>query len=106
MAQPVYNFRVVVYFEEGWWLAHCLETDTIGQAKTREAAIDDLKDALSLHINGSLADGNPGNIIQLADPVYWHMFFTAPRSESPPRRIPVSSTTAAFETAEYASGAA
>ncbi len=37
---------VVLYEEEGEWVAHCLEFDLVGCAATREAALELLSEAI------------------------------------------------------------
>lgn len=69
------KFRAVFYRLDGWWMAHCLETDLIGRGKTREEALDMLGDMTASQVQFSISKGNLSNIFQPADPEFFQMFF-------------------------------
>ena len=66
--------RIVFYKEEGDWIAHCLEFDVIGDGKTKSAAIESLRTAMSMQIADSVRHNNPENLITPADTKYWQMY--------------------------------
>lgn len=60
--------HVVFYREEGQWIAHCLEFDTLGHGDTREAALEMMSEASTIQIEQSLAAQNMENLFSPADP--------------------------------------
>jgi predicted RNase H-like HicB family nuclease len=70
------DLRVVFYQESGFWVAHCLEMDVLGHGPDQETATENLAEAIGTQIEQSLQNGNPANVIQLADRKYFEMFFS------------------------------
>jgi len=55
------NLRVVFYPEGDVWLAHCLETDLIGDGPTKESALESLKKTTEIQLEFALNDDDPAN---------------------------------------------
>jgi predicted RNase H-like HicB family nuclease len=66
--------RVVFYREGGEWVAHCLEFDLLGAGSTKESAIEQLGEAVSLQIAASVEHNNPANLFSPADGRFHRMF--------------------------------
>lgn len=49
------DLSAVVWQEEDWFIAQCLEVDVASQGKTREEALENLRDALQLHFTPPVA---------------------------------------------------
>ncbi len=66
--------RVVFYYEQDRWIAHCLEFDLIGDGVSREEALDCLKEAISIQIATAIEQNNPLNLFTPAAGRYFQMF--------------------------------
>lgn len=74
------RLRVVFYQESGRWLAHCLETDLIGDGLTRDEALGQLRLATQVHFqfvadNAKLEGLNLTNLFTPADPRVERLYF-------------------------------
>lgn len=49
------SLSAVVWQEDKWFVAQCLEVDVASQGETEEAALDNLRDALALHFTPPVA---------------------------------------------------
>lgn len=79
------ELRGVVYFEAGWWIAHCLELDIVAEGKTPTAALRDLMDLARVQVETAMDDGDLESIFRPAPPNIWSMFAKA-EDIDPPRR--------------------
>jgi predicted RNase H-like HicB family nuclease len=66
--------RVVFYYEEDNWVAHCLEFDLVGCGKSKEEALQFLREAITTQVHVSAEDDNPENLFSPADGKYWAMW--------------------------------
>ena len=66
--------QVVFYQEDGDWVAHCLQFDLVGVAKTKAKAMSLLFEAVDTQISESIATGNLQNLFTPADGEYFRMF--------------------------------
>jgi len=66
--------RVVFYYHEDQWVAHCLEFDLVGCGETRDEALELLTDAIAIQFEVSAETGNSANLFQPADGRYFEMF--------------------------------
>lgn len=64
----------VVFYQDGDWIAHCLEMDLCGHGESRRDAIEMLNEALAMQIASSIEDDNPENLFSPADAKFFHMF--------------------------------
>ena len=67
--------RIVVYQEDGDWVAHCLEFDLVGAGSNRKEAMSLLAEAVSIQAEESFKSGNLRNLFSPADGKYFQMFF-------------------------------
>ena len=49
------DFSVTIWQEDEWYIAQCLEVDVASQGGTEEEAIENLRDALKLHLTPPVA---------------------------------------------------
>jgi predicted RNase H-like HicB family nuclease len=49
------SLSAVVWQEDKWFVAQCLEVDVASQGETEEEALDNLRDALMLHFTPPVA---------------------------------------------------
>lgn len=78
------DFRVLIYREEPFWIAHCLETDLVAEGKTVSQAVDNLVAISNVQIETSLEEGNLAAVFSPAPPDVWRMYSVA--AEGPTRR--------------------
>jgi len=53
------DFNAVVWQEGKWFVAQCLDVDVASQGRSEKEALDNLRDALSLHFTPPLATNLP-----------------------------------------------
>ncbi len=66
--------RIVLYQQDGDWIAHCLEFDLCGDGNTQEEALDNLDRAIFIQIEESVAHDNAANLFSPADARIFQMF--------------------------------
>lgn len=49
------DLSIVVWQEEEWFVAQCLEVDIASQGETEQEAVENLRDALALHFTPPVA---------------------------------------------------
>lgn len=83
MAQFTIRLRIVFYYQRDKWIAHCLETDLIGDGESKEEALKRLEDATEMQLEVSIEHGNPDNFFSPADSQLFQMFFRGKHIEMP-----------------------
>ena len=78
------DFRVLIYREEPFWIAHCLETDLVAEGKTVSEAVDGLVAISNVQIQTALDEGDLASVFSPAPPEVWRMYSVA--AEGPTRR--------------------
>lgn len=68
------SLRVVFYREDDSWIAHCLETDLVGDGATRREALASLWEATILQLEASLEWDDPANFFSPAAGRYFEMY--------------------------------
>jgi predicted RNase H-like HicB family nuclease len=53
------QFKASVVIETEWYVAQCLEVDVASQGKTKDEALENLKEALTLHFEPPVAEITP-----------------------------------------------
>jgi len=66
--------RVVFYYEQDQWVAHCLEFDLLGSGDTKQEALDSLTQAICLQIEFSAEHNNLANLFTPADGLVFQRF--------------------------------
>ena len=86
------DFQVLVYRENDFWIAHCLETDLVAEGKTRVEAVRYLVDITDAQVKVAIEEGDLKSIFSPAPPDLWRMYATAADSDQPPikRKKPVN----------------
>jgi len=78
------DLRVLMYREDVFWIAHCLETDLVGEGETVAQAMDTLIDISNVQIQAALDEGDLASIFSPAPADVWRMYAVA--AEGPSRR--------------------
>lgn len=68
------SLRIVFYREDGDWMAHCLETDLMGDGPTMREALDSLWDATVIQFDASFQWKNPANFFSPAPGRFFEMY--------------------------------
>jgi hypothetical protein len=78
------DIRVLLYREEPFWLAHCLETDLVAEGDTVAEALDNLIAISNVQIQAALEEGDLASIFSPAPAEIWRLYSVA--LERPSRR--------------------
>jgi len=78
------DFQVLLYRENPYWIAHCLETDLVAEGKTVAEAVDNLIDISNVQIQSALDEGDLASLFSPAPADVWRMY--AVSAEGPSRR--------------------
>ena len=81
------DFKILIYREDEWWIAHCLEMDLPAEGETLEKAMHNLVDLFKVQIESALEEGNLDSIFSPAPPELWSMYAIA-RDKSFKQRPP------------------
>jgi hypothetical protein len=71
------DFQVLIYREDEFWIAHCLETDLVGEGKTADEAMRTLIDISNVQIQAALDAGDLASIFSPAPPELWRSYAVA-----------------------------
>jgi hypothetical protein len=78
------DFRVLIYKEDDFWIAHCLETDLVAEGATMSQALDNLVDISNVQIEAAMDEGDLASLFTPAPADIWRMYAIA--AERPSRR--------------------
>src|SRR5947209_16980874 len=84
---PRIGLRAIIYQEDGFWLAHCLEMDIVAEGATRQEAMKSLEDLCMLQIRVALEQGDLESIFRAAPPSVWKMYTLGEEKEMPRKVI-------------------
>ena len=71
------DFNVLLYKEDSWWIAHCLEMDLPAEGTTPQEAIKNFLDIANVQIKAALSEGDLQSIFSPAPPELWKAFAVA-----------------------------
>lgn len=74
---PEFNLDVLLYREDGQWVAHCLQLDLVEAGATPEEAEETLAGVIQHHIQWALEDDDMEHLFHAAPAGVWKKFFTA-----------------------------
>jgi predicted RNase H-like HicB family nuclease len=77
------SVHVILYREDDYYIAHCLEFDLIAQGDDPGEAFKNLLDAIDLQAVYALESGDPGILFNPAPVEYWRML-SAAQGYTPP----------------------
>ncbi len=76
-----FSLHVLVYREDDFWLAHCLEFDAVAQGGTPEQARAGLIDAIETLVSDAIEHGDEAGLYSPAPAELWRRFGQAKASE-------------------------
>jgi predicted RNase H-like HicB family nuclease len=71
------DFNILVYREDNWWIAHCLEMDLPAEADTPQDAIKNLIGLIDVQIEAAMNEGDLQSIFSAAPPELWKAYAIA-----------------------------
>ena len=71
------DLRAVIYQDDRWWIAHCLELDLPAEGKTPQEAVNALIPLIALQVDAALEHDDLPSIFRPAPPEIWTMFTVA-----------------------------
>ena len=80
VAKNSLTLDAVVYKEEHYWLAHCLQLDLAEAGATPEKAIDALADVIRAHIEWVMEDDDMEHLFHAAPKELWQAWYEAAAS--------------------------
>jgi predicted RNase H-like HicB family nuclease len=63
--------RAVLYREDDWWIAHCLEMDIAAEGNSPEVAFASLNDLCELQLQVSMDNCDPGSAFRFVPDETW-----------------------------------
>jgi predicted RNase H-like HicB family nuclease len=84
------DFQVLIYPEDGVWIAHCLEMDVAESGATPKAAVEALIDVANVLVEDAIRSGSLDSIFHSAPKEVWSLYANAPDDvamASPPRKL-------------------
>jgi hypothetical protein len=80
------DFRVLIYREEPFWIAHCLETDLVAEGATVTEAVDNLIAISNVQFQTALDEGDSASIFSPAPAEVWRYSVAAEGTTRRPRK--------------------
>jgi hypothetical protein len=68
------DLRALVYRDDEWWIAHCLELDLPAEGSTADEAIECLMELVSLQVTAAIQDGNLASVFTPAPGELWRLY--------------------------------
>ena len=62
------TLSVLIYQEDSWWIAHCLETDVVAEGNTAVRAFENLISLTNLQIEAAMSEGDLQSVFRPAPP--------------------------------------
>ncbi len=62
------TLRALIYRDDDWWVAHCLDTDVVAEGKTPVQAFENLQSLTDTQIETALREGDLQSIFRPAPP--------------------------------------
>ena len=76
------DFQVLIYPEDDFWIAHCLETDLVGEGDTADEAMQTLIDISNVQIQAAIDAGDLASIFSPAPPDLWRAYAVGKEKQS------------------------
>lgn len=74
MQKHIPELSVLIYPDEGKWIATALDFDVTGDGLTQSQALERLQDCLNMQIEVSQEYNNPANLLTESPDYYWSFF--------------------------------
>jgi len=71
------TLRALIYQEDSWWIAHCLELDLVAEGKTPVKAFENLQSLTALQVATAMEEGDLQSIFRTAPPEILAQFAVA-----------------------------
>ena len=84
------TLRALIYRDDAWWVAHCLETDVVAEGNTPTQAFEHLQSLTALQITTAVDEGDLQSIFRQAPSEILSSFavgYDRPFRRRPPERV-------------------
>jgi hypothetical protein len=106
MTQQPSRFQAVVFWEDGWWIAVCLQHGLVTYAREREQIGPELQRLLRVQIEASRLHGlRPFNALPVAPAEYWRMYADRNGAQPEAYELPEGFSVEAFEVSAHGADA-
>ncbi len=69
-----FTFRALVYREDGFWIAHCLETDVAAEGDSPAEAVHALGELLTTLVEQAIKEGDLRSVFSPAPHDIWRLY--------------------------------
>jgi hypothetical protein len=80
---------ILIYREDSWWIAHCLEMDLPAEGHTAQGALENLFDIAKLQIQTAIEEDDLQSIFSPAPAELWKLFAESRDFPDRPARVPI-----------------
>jgi predicted RNase H-like HicB family nuclease len=94
------GFNILIYREDQWWIAHCLEMDLPAEGNSPQEALENLVDLVNLQIDDAVEHGDLQTIFSPAPPELWKMFAISREFTNRQAHAPIRSNVSALDVRE------
>ena len=86
------KLNVLIYEEDGEWIAHCLQMDIVAANNNIDSVQDDIVDLIKAHVIFAFENDNIGNIFRSAPPEEWTKYLQSKNPHCDVRKITIPLT--------------
>ena len=88
--RPSISLSVLVTFDDGIFIAHCLELDLVATGDSEKEAQDDLFGIVRTQLEYAFANNNLDNLLKAAPKDAWDKFLACPIEDMVTKEIPIN----------------
>ncbi len=90
MTKEPLHLDLLVYFQDGEYVAHCLQMDIVATAASQDQVVEDMIDLVRAQIDFAIKNDNLENIFRPAPPEVWELLMRAHIGGDPKcERLPI-----------------
>ena len=86
------KLNVLIYEEDGEWIAHCLQMNIVAANNNKESVQEDIIDLIKAHVIFAFENDNIGNIFQSAPPEEWTKYLQSKNPHCDVRKLSIPHT--------------
>jgi len=101
---PNLAFNALLKYEDGLWVAHCMELDIVATGDSPDSAVNDLKDLIVAQVSCALANDNTKYLYHSAPKKVWDEYWKAEDMNQTPRGAVNAASGASFFKTIFANG--
>jgi len=101
---PNLAFNALLKYEDGLWVAHCMELDIVATGDSPDSAVNDLKDLIVAQVSCALANDNTKYLYHSAPKEVWDEYWKAEDMNQTPRGTVNAASGVSFFKTIFANG--